>query len=229
VPPDWGELDHVIFFCDVGAPEADSLLGRGLHEGPRNAHPGQGTANRRFFFPNAYLEFLWVEQAAEAQSEAVRPTRLWERWSRRAVGDCPFGLVFRPGNRGVHEPISSWTYRPRYFPDGYAIEVALGIPANEPLLFYLPFARPLLVEDVEPIADGPKIGPIVGITIHLPNTRSLSPALDALVTAGRVTVEPAHEFIVDLIHAGASPEIIDMRPRLALRFVPSRGAQRSRH
>lgn len=66
----WGEVDHVIIFCDVGAPEADVLLARGLHEGPGNTHPGQGTANRRFFFPNVYLELLWVDHPAEAQSEA---------------------------------------------------------------------------------------------------------------------------------------------------------------
>jgi hypothetical protein len=224
----WGELDHVIVFCDVGAPEADALLGRGLHEGPRNSHPGQGTANRRFFFRNAYLEFLWVEQAAEAQSDEVRPTRLWERWSRRAQ-DCPFGLVFRPGGRLATGTIPAWTYAPAYFPKGFSIEVASGIPPGEPLLFYLPFAQALLVEDVQPGADGPRIGPIVGITIHLPNTGSLSPALDALVAAGRVTVEPAHEFSVDLVHAGDAPEIVDLRPRLALRFVPGRGERRRRH
>ncbi|MEO8062007.1 MAG: hypothetical protein ABI821_04590 [Pseudomonadota bacterium] len=148
------------------------------------------------------------------------PTRLWERWSRRAAGDCPFGLVFRPGGRADSPAISSWTYSPRYFPAGFSIEVASGIPANEPLLFYLPFAKPLLVEDIEPI---------VAITIHLPNTRSLSPALEALVAAGVVNVEPAHEFFVDLIHAGDSPGIIDIRPRLPLRFVPSRGVGRARH
>jgi len=224
----WGELDHVIIFCDVGAPEADTLLGRGLHEGPRNSHPGQGTANRRFFFLNAYLEFLWVEQAAEAQSDDVRPTGLWERWSRR-TRDCPFGLVFRPGGRPATAPIPAWTYAPRYFPAGYSIEVARGIPPNEPLLFYLPFAQGLLVEDVVPVADGPRIGPIVGITIHLPNTCSLSPALEALVAAGRVSVEPAHEFLVDLIHAGDAADICDLRPRVALRFVPGRGERRQRH
>ena len=223
----WGELDHVIVFCDVGAPEADALPARGMHEGPRNEHPGQGTANRRFFFQNAHLEFLWVEQPAEAQSDAVRPTGLWERWSRRAQ-DCPVGLVFRPGGHSATPAISSWTYAPRYFPKGYSIEVARDIPPNEPLLFYLPFAKGLRVEDVEPGADAPRIGPIVAITIHLPETRSLSPALEALVAAGRVSVEPAHEFLVDLIHAGEFAEMVDLRPDLALRFLPH-GARRQRH
>jgi hypothetical protein len=31
-----------------------------LTEGTPNIHPGQGTANRRFFFRNAMLELLWV-------------------------------------------------------------------------------------------------------------------------------------------------------------------------
>ena len=90
------ELDHVFICASIGAPEADRLVEFGLTEGTRNAHPGQGTANRRFFFHNAMLELLWVHDAAEAQSELVRPTRLWERWAGRSGGACPLALCFRP-------------------------------------------------------------------------------------------------------------------------------------
>jgi hypothetical protein len=49
-------LDHVFVMCSKGAPEAEALLRVGLREGAGNTHPGQGTACRRFFFENAYLE-----------------------------------------------------------------------------------------------------------------------------------------------------------------------------
>jgi hypothetical protein len=46
------ELDHAFIACRPGAPEADALLRQGFVEGSPNTHPGQGTANRRFFFDN---------------------------------------------------------------------------------------------------------------------------------------------------------------------------------
>jgi hypothetical protein len=52
------EIDHVFIGCRPGAPEADSMLKRGFVEGSPNTHPGQGTANRRFFFDNFMLELL---------------------------------------------------------------------------------------------------------------------------------------------------------------------------
>jgi len=67
------ELDH-LFVCT--APEAEKLVALGLHEGPPNRHPGQGTANRRFAFANAMIELLWVSDAHEAQSERARCTLL---------------------------------------------------------------------------------------------------------------------------------------------------------
>ncbi len=226
----WGELDHIMLFCDVGAPESDALTERGLHEGPANSHPGQGTCNRRFFFPNAYLEMLWVENPIEAQSDAVRPTQIWDRWRQRREGACPFGLVFRPGGRREVEGIPSWTYAPRYFPAGFTIEVAKDVPVNEPLLFYLPFARPALVEDIRSTsAHHAHVGGIVGATLHLPQTANLSPALHALVAAGVVAVEPSREYLLDLFHVGGSKEFVDMRPELALRFRPARRASDAKH
>src|SRR5258707_573236 len=95
------ELDHVYVLVSAGAPEAALLNELGLTEGLHNRHPGQGTACRRFFFANAYLELLWVEDPAEAQGEVVRPLRLWGRWSQRTQGACPFGLVFRSGQQNA--------------------------------------------------------------------------------------------------------------------------------
>lgn len=225
MPTAWGELDHIMIFCNVGAPEAGALIEQGLHEGPGNTHPGQGTANRRFFFPNAYLELLWVENSVEAQRPEIRETRLLERWRSRADGGCPFGLVFRPGPKGPAVPPPSWTYAPQYFPPGFTIEVAREIPANEPLLFYLPFAKASLVENVELDDGAVHVGPITGVTVHLPQTQALSPALSALVASGAVSIEPANEFLLDLFHSGGPSQILDLRPKLALRLLPERRAR----
>ena len=71
-------------------PEAEYLTRLGLIEGLPNVHPGQGTANRRFFFENAMLELLWVEHPGEAQNEQTAPTKLWDRWSGRLDGVVSF-------------------------------------------------------------------------------------------------------------------------------------------
>src|SRR5580765_5868731 len=90
------EIDHIFICVEVDAPEAEGLTAFGLTEGKPNTHPGQGTACRRFFFENAYLELLWVHSSADAQAEQTRRTRLWERWSGRRDGACPFGICVRP-------------------------------------------------------------------------------------------------------------------------------------
>ena len=125
------EIDHVLIFTSIGAPEAERLIVFGLTEGSPNRHPGQGTANRRFFFDNAMLELLWVENPKEAQSEGIRRLGLWERWSRRDAGACPFGICYRPASEpGIAPPFKSWHYQPPYAPITIAVAIA-------PLLFYL--------------------------------------------------------------------------------------------
>ena len=61
-------LDHVFVCTAVGAPEADVLRAAGFAEGPANVHPGKGTACRRFFFENAFLELFWVQDETEARA-----------------------------------------------------------------------------------------------------------------------------------------------------------------
>jgi hypothetical protein len=137
------ELDHVFICTAVGAPEADQLIAFGLTEGSPNRHPGQGTANRRFFFENAFLELLWVENPAEAQCDLVRRTGLWERWARRGRDVSPFGVGLRPipGAEAV-VPFQAWEYRPPYLPEPLAIHMADNSDRlREPLLFFLEFGR----------------------------------------------------------------------------------------
>jgi hypothetical protein len=133
------ELDHV-FVCvsEGGGPEAEQLAGLGLLEGEPNRHPGQGTACRRFFLANAYLELLWVHDPGEVQG----PLRLWERWSGRSVGASPFGVCLRPSRPGVERlPFPAWQYRPAYLPAPLCIHVAEGTTLEEPSLFHLAFSR----------------------------------------------------------------------------------------
>src|SRR4051812_22018297 len=110
------ELDHVFVCTEPGAPEGDEVVRFGVSEGRSWSHPGQGTANRCFFFHNAMLELLWVHDAAEARSDATRKTRLFERWLDRREGSCPFGVCFRSSDISEAAPFAGWHYRPRYLP-----------------------------------------------------------------------------------------------------------------
>jgi hypothetical protein len=102
------EFDHLFICTDIGACEAERLISLGLVEGTPNTHPGQGTANRRFFFHNVMLELLWVHDVEEVQSELIRRTYLWERWENRKDGACPFGVCLRPVGDSDAVAFSNW-------------------------------------------------------------------------------------------------------------------------
>ena len=61
------EFDHLFILTQPQAPEVEAVIAKGFSEGSRNIHPGQGTANRRIFFHNAMVEFLWVDDPAAMQ------------------------------------------------------------------------------------------------------------------------------------------------------------------
>ena len=134
-------VDRVFVCTPVGAPAAERLRQFGLTEGSSNRHPGQGTACRRFFFQNAMLEFLWVENPAEAQSEQTRATRLWDRWSAAAGAASPFGIILRPPP-GVEKacPFDAWDYRPPTMPD-LSLCIAAGTALEEPMWCYMESGR----------------------------------------------------------------------------------------
>jgi hypothetical protein len=135
------ELDHLFVCTAPGAPEAEKFVQFGLHEGPPNQHPGQGTSCRRFSFANAMIELFWVSDASEAQSQSTRRTLLWERWSGRQGNASPFGICVRPVHpQDTGSPFPAWEYRPTYLPDPLSMQIGeAGI--EEPMWVHLSFMR----------------------------------------------------------------------------------------
>jgi len=208
-------VDHVFICCAVGAPEADALLGLGLREGSGNTHPGQGTACRRFFFEDAYLELLWVSDASEAQSEAARATRLYERWSERGRTACPFGIVLAPSGVDVTAPpFPSWPYRPSYMPAGLAIDIARDTPLREPEFFYLGFQRDRARLGQEPIAHALPLGSLTNVTVARP--AGASAASEAARILGLVAFRDTDEYLLELGFDSADRGSADLRPPLPL-------------
>ena len=111
------ELDHLFIFSSRRGAEADVLLQQGFVEGSSNTHPGQGTANRRFFFENAFFEWAFVVDETEVKSEVVDPTFMWERSQWKASSFSPFGMCIRfVKDQSVFE--NALRYAPYYMPEG---------------------------------------------------------------------------------------------------------------
>jgi hypothetical protein len=215
------ELDHLLVFAGVGAPEADRLVSLGLTEGSGNLHPGQGTANRRFFFRNTMLELLWVSDERDVRSNAIAPTRLWERLQWRRTGASPFGICFR-GTAGLARalPFETWNYQPPYLANGMEIPVARATAAAEPMLFAISSGgRPDAVppDRREPIDHVIGVREITAVRVTLAGSRALTPTLQAVERLGIATFVRGTEHLMELSFDDASRGMsADFRPELPL-------------
>jgi hypothetical protein len=100
------ELDHV--FCMTTDPgrAARRLEHDGWVLDAGQAHPGQGTRNRRLVWPEQFFELLWVTDAAEARAN---PLRLDRRADWTTTGASPIGLAFR-GQLDPADNAEFWLY-----------------------------------------------------------------------------------------------------------------------
>ncbi len=214
------ELDHLFICCEAGAPEAELLRDFGLTEGPANVHPGQGTANRRFFFHNAMLELLWVDDRAAAQNMRTRPTYLWERWQGRRGDASPFGICLRPQDAATATlPFPAWTYEPIYLPAPHVVHMgANSAVIPEPLLFYLAFGqRPDTGAVSYPMTHALGFQAITAVRIQGLLQARLSPALQATVHSGVMTWSAGAQHHMEIGFDGETrSKVIDLRPALPL-------------
>jgi hypothetical protein len=212
------EVDHAFVACAPGAPEADALLELGFVEGSPNSHPGQGTANRRFFFENFMLELVWVTNLAEVSSEQTRPTRLRERCSQHAAGINPFGIILRPtGNVELPPPFPSWSYHPNYLPPGLAIQIAQGTSLEEPELFYLSFMRNAGGRG-EPTKHALPLRRVRRLRLGVASLAALSQASRTVEQLGLIGYFESHQHVLEILFEGSAARHIDLSPVLPVIF-----------
>ncbi len=211
-------VDHLFICSATGAPEAKLLIDAGLTEGSPNVHPGQGTANRRFFFENGYLELLWVSDEAESRSALAAPTRLWERWVGRGESASRFGICLSSQD-GVNAalPFSTWSYEPEYLPVERQILFAEGLSIAEPEIFVLNWPH-VWSPGQEPTEHASGLQGIRSVSIGLSRSDSVSETLDAAVRAGffQIHQSDSHELVVEFT---ASRETEIAIPELALKLT----------
>lgn len=215
------ELDHVFVATAPGASEIAALVSRGFAEGRTNTHPGQGTASRGVFFENAYLEFIWLVDPAEAASEAIRRTGLRERTDPGHPAN-PFGVGMRsPGGQadvppGADLPFGTWDYAPPYLPSGVVIPVGLNSEnLDEPFLFFLPWSRGP-AWDVPGHPNGTRA--ITGVSLVVPDGAGPpSPELGAFSGLGLVALERGPEALMEIeLDGGPRGDCVDLRPAVPL-------------
>jgi Glyoxalase-like domain len=191
-------LHHIFVLTSVGAPEAQALVDAGLLEGSPNTHPGQGTANRRFFFESGFLELLWVHDEREAQSPITAPTKLFDRWAGRGRTANPFGLCFSSADGADSNlPFPSWPYRPDYLLDGRCMFFADQLLLSEPEVFVPSWPQVPSSPITEPTRHPLGLRKMLSVSVGLPDPASVSSSMRAIRDAGLIRV-----------HHSASPELV---------------------
>ena len=207
-------LDHFLILTEPGAPEGDLLVEFGLAEGSSNTHPGQGTANRRFFFDNTALELGYVRDADEAKSGPGRGLRMVERAASDTAS--PIGLIVKADDGSSAPPFSGWRYYPDYFDsDMYFLVGENSELLEEPFCCFMPFSYPPHVmqqKSPEPFNQVSEIR--VGVPIERP-----SPVVEAVSACEGIQIETGQPHRLDVYFGdGAYGESNDFRPRLPLVF-----------
>lgn len=180
-------LDHVFVFVPP-----DTTLA-GLGESFRRAHPGQGTANACYCFDNAYVELLWVVDAADLRAHPR--TGLYDRSRWRDTGACPFGIALRTSAPRRRLPFPAWDYAPGYLPPGLTIPMAeSSADPRLPLIFLSPGSQPPTAWTDGRAGQRQRaagLTDLTGLRLGLSDGVTPCPALRALSAAGLLTIETA--------------------------------------
>ena len=205
-------LDHFLILTEPAAPQAELLTSIGLVEGTPNTHPGQGTANRRFFFSNAMLELAYIRDADEAAQGPARGLHFGER--ANDAGASPFAIVVRRTADSRDDPFPGWRYYPEYFSRDQYFHVGENSDVlEEPLCICMPVMPPA------PASQPPPMEPFTEVTelrVSVPADRP-SAVLKTIGQCARITLtlgEPHHmEIVFNEAEEGRSK---DLRPDLPL-------------
>lgn len=230
------ERDHIFVWVSKGAPEAAALEKLGLQTDRRiNKHTGQGTASIGFYFENAYLELIWVDDedvAAKKDNEAGGVAdRVLERARWRQTGASPFGVGLRrrAGAAGAI-PFPTRKYWAEWMQLDTFIESATSSSrVREPMFFVVPEymavpspekLRPLLESkpELQKLFSHP-LGArnLTGVKITVSGVGRLSLTASSLSKNGIVTIENGKAPVLELTFDGGSRgKSLDARPTLPI-------------
>ncbi|MEA5463810.1 VOC family protein [Leptothoe sp. PORK10 BA2] len=207
------ELDHVFMLVEPAAEVANRLLEQGFQEGSGNTHPGQGTANRRVYFANGMVEFLWVRDADEARAGPGRDLCFPERAADPDAS--PFGLIFVPGvaQASPEMPFPGWHYQPDYFPPPKGFHVGANSGnLMEPLCFYFPFHDPG-VPRPQPQRNPQRITEVV-ISTRSTDTHGV---LELASGCDRISIQSANQHLMEItLDCHTAGQTKDFRPAMPL-------------
>jgi hypothetical protein len=207
------QLDHFFILTERLAPVGVRLTELGFLEGSSNRHPGQGTANRRFFFANTTLELLYVSDRCEAEHGVAGRFQFPKRTESDAAS--PFGFVFRmSGADPESAELASWQYHAEYLPPQTHFLVAENsADIREPLIVCMP-----------PELSGAKAAqPTNHLSLsQLKLTVTNDEYSEALRTVGALDIfdigTDKQHFLELEFDSGVQGEYHDLRPELPLAF-----------
>ena len=204
-------LHHVLVVTDPGAPVADRLVRFGMVEGTSNTHPGQGSANRRFFFEDMALELGFFTDEEEARSGPGKVIRMFDRWE--SPGGSRLGLIFRADTDGTGD-FPGFPYQPLYFEEGQFFLVGDNVDAlEEPIVVLMP--RNLPSRPPQDLSPDPFVS-VSEVRISVP-AATLSPPLTWAESVDRVHVIPGEPELMEIVFSEESAgEFLDLRPGLPL-------------
>ncbi|MBE7215258.1 hypothetical protein MK852_08775 [Shewanella benthica] len=156
------EHDHILIWVK-GAPEAIALQQFGFTtDGKVHQHRGQGTSSISFYFNNAALELIWIDDEDIAAKKDIEiGNQVLSRYKWRETGASPFGVGLRR-RADIHNdiPFPTQKYRADWMQPKTYIEFAISSPpsitasaatdsssnnalshtviANEPMYFVVP-------------------------------------------------------------------------------------------
>ena len=204
-------LHHFYVLTEPDAPEAARLSELGMTEGSRNTHPGQGTANRRFFFHDAYLEFVFFVDETEARTGPGSVFRSLHRFE--AVDGSPFGILVQGESEDDVESFPGFPYQPDYFDEGVCFGVGENVDRlSEPNVFMLPLVPPKPAR-AEPRSAAP-FERVSRLRVTTPVTET-SQALRWVAGVDRVEIVTGGDHLME-VEFEASVNVCDLRPRLPL-------------
>lgn len=203
------ELDHIFVPVALGGEDdARAMREAGLTEGSPNVHPGQGTACRRFFFENGFVELLWLVNEEEARSPHIRRMGLVERLTQHQAS--PLGIALRcPPDARDALPYPCWDYRPPYLPEGMSIPVAeASDDVRLPMMFAIPFGHAPIhapKERRQPLTHACGAVRIAHATVQGPQPGVDTPALRAMERRGLLRVASGSAWRAIVALEGVAP------------------------